>query len=202
MAALSKRQKEIIEASVHLIAEGGIQQLTIKNLSRAIGISEPALYRHFQSKQAILQGLLSFFADEGRTVFERVTSSDRPAREKLQAILTAHFEQFAKYPSLSAVLFSEEIFQNDGVLAQKVLEIMDTGQSYLLKIVLQGVTAGEFRDDLPAEHLVAVIMGALRLMVTKWRLSKYGFDLRGEGATLWNSLGVLVSPIGAAGDRG
>jgi len=202
MAAFTKRQKEIIEASVQLIAKGGIQQLTIKNLSRAIGISEPALYRHFHNKQAILQGLLNFFADESRAVFERVAGSDRPAGEKLNAILTAHFDQFAKYPPLSAVLFSEEIFQNDGVLAQRVLEILDTGQSYLRKIVLQGVAAGEFRDDLPAEHLVAVIMGALRLTVTKWRLSKYGFDLRREGATLWNSLGVLLSPGAAAGDRG
>jgi len=193
MGEFTKRQKEIIEASIRLIAEGGIQELTIKNLSRAIGISEPALYRHFQSKQAILQGLLGFFADDSRAVFERVAGSDLPAREKLHAVLTAHFDQFAKYPPFSAVLFSEEIFQNDGVLAEGVLAIMDNGQSCLRKIVRQGMAAGELRKDLPAEHLVVVIMGALRLTVTKWRLSKYGFDLRREGNSLWESIRALVS---------
>ena len=38
-----------------------------------------------------------------------------------------------------------------------------------------------------------VIMGALRLTVTRWRLAKYGFDLRREGETLWESLRALVA---------
>jgi AcrR family transcriptional regulator len=194
VAGFTERQKEIIEASIRLIADGGIQELTIKNISRAIGISEPALYRHFDNKLAILQGLLDFFADGSRAVFERVAGSEQPALEKVHAVLTAHFDQFAKVPPLSAVLFSEEIFQNDGILAGKVLEIMDTGQSFLLKIVRQGMVTGELRGDLPAEHLVVIIMGALRLTVTKWRLLKYGFDLRREGDTLWGSLRAILSP--------
>jgi AcrR family transcriptional regulator len=193
MTAFTERQREIIEAAIRLIADGGIQELTIKNLSHAIGISEPALYRHFASKLAILQGLLDFFAEGSRAIFERVTSTDLPAREKLNSVLAALFDQFATYPPLSAVLFSEEIFQNDGVLADRVLEIMETSQGFLRSIVRQGMAGGELRRDLPVEHLVVVIMGSLRLTVTKWRLSKYGFDLRREGETLWESLRALVS---------
>ena len=42
---LSERQKEIINASLELIAESGIQSLTIKNLSKKIGLVESAIYR-------------------------------------------------------------------------------------------------------------------------------------------------------------
>lgn len=38
---LTKRQAEIIEKSILIIDEKGIQGLTIKSLSKAIGISEP-----------------------------------------------------------------------------------------------------------------------------------------------------------------
>ncbi|MCD4664213.1 MAG: TetR/AcrR family transcriptional regulator, partial [Bacteroidales bacterium] len=44
---LSDRQQQIIEESIKIIDEKGIQGLTIKNLSKAIGISEPGIYRHF-----------------------------------------------------------------------------------------------------------------------------------------------------------
>ena len=44
---LTKRQKEIINTSSDLIATGGIQNFTMKSLSKDIGISEPAIYRHF-----------------------------------------------------------------------------------------------------------------------------------------------------------
>ena len=43
-----------MESALGLIAEKGIQGLTIKNLSKKIGISEPAIYRHFDSKSSIL----------------------------------------------------------------------------------------------------------------------------------------------------
>ncbi|MCK5088225.1 MAG: helix-turn-helix transcriptional regulator, partial [Melioribacteraceae bacterium] len=48
---MTKRQAEIIDESIKLIADKGIQGLTIKNLSKAIGVSEPAIYRHFENKQ-------------------------------------------------------------------------------------------------------------------------------------------------------
>lgn len=44
------RQKQIIQQSIQLIADKGIQGLTIKNISKSIGISEPAIYRHFDNK--------------------------------------------------------------------------------------------------------------------------------------------------------
>lgn len=193
----TKRQREIIDASIRIIAERGIQELTIKNLSRIIGISEPALYRHFESKIAILQGILAFFASRSRSAFEKAVGSGMSAADQLRAVLTAHFDQFARYPSLSAVLFSEEIFQNDRRLSEMVLDIMDTGQFYLRNIIQRGIAEGEFRNDVPAEHLMIAVMGSLRLIVTKWRLSSYGFDLRQEGGTLGESLLLLLaSPAG------
>ena len=51
---LTERQQEILDKSIEIISRKGIQGLTIKNLSKEIGISEPAIYRHFESKTDIL----------------------------------------------------------------------------------------------------------------------------------------------------
>ncbi len=61
---LSKRQEQIIEESVRIIDEKGIQGFTIKNLSKAIGISEPAIYRHFESKFQIFVEILDGFKNK------------------------------------------------------------------------------------------------------------------------------------------
>ena len=50
---LTVRQQEIIDAALALIAEQGIQNLTIKNIAAALKITEPAIYRHFDSKHEI-----------------------------------------------------------------------------------------------------------------------------------------------------
>jgi len=58
----TERQEQIIEKSISLIAQKGIQGFTIKNLSKAIGFSEPAaIYRHFKSKTSILLAILDNF---------------------------------------------------------------------------------------------------------------------------------------------
>ncbi|MBL6964026.1 MAG: helix-turn-helix transcriptional regulator, partial [Candidatus Marinimicrobia bacterium] len=56
MNEYTERQDQIIQESIQLIAEKGIQGLTIKNISKAIGITEPAIYRHFDSKNDIILG--------------------------------------------------------------------------------------------------------------------------------------------------
>lgn len=57
----TKRQQEIIDISIALIADKGIQSLTIKNISQCLGISEPAIYRHFASKFEIQMAVLESF---------------------------------------------------------------------------------------------------------------------------------------------
>ena len=86
--SLTKRQSEIIDAALKLTAEGGIQNLTIKNLGNALGITEPAIYRHFRSKSEIVRTMIGRF-DEAEYeslfggvfyLFVRVVSPDHPCR--------------------------------------------------------------------------------------------------------------------------
>ena len=59
--ALSKRQHEIVDAAIELAARQGMANLTVKNLSAAVGVTEPALYRHFSGKNAIVSAMIDRF---------------------------------------------------------------------------------------------------------------------------------------------
>ena len=58
MRDFTKRQNEIIQTSIKLISDKGIQNFTTKSLASLLGISEPAIYRHFSSKREILLSIL------------------------------------------------------------------------------------------------------------------------------------------------
>ena len=47
---------------------------------------------------AILRAILRFFADNGRTTFEKVIRPGLSGAEQLRAVLAAHFDQFARSP--------------------------------------------------------------------------------------------------------
>ncbi|MCB2195714.1 MAG: TetR/AcrR family transcriptional regulator [Bacteroidetes bacterium] len=176
----SDRQIEILTASVEIIASKGIQGLTIKNLSKEIGISEAAIYRHFDSKTNILLAILKSFEQESINFFK--TDSEMNPKEKIVDFFSKMLTVFQQRPSIVAVIFSEEIFQNDEKLTGLVNTIMKNNQEYIDNIIKEGQTNKLFRDDISSEYLTFYISGAMRLLVKDWRnnKSKDNLLLRGE----------------------
>ncbi|MCP4568333.1 MAG: TetR/AcrR family transcriptional regulator [FCB group bacterium] len=52
------RKKQIVDEAMRLFSQSGYDGVTIKQLAKACGISEPALYRHYASKEAIYDAVL------------------------------------------------------------------------------------------------------------------------------------------------
>ena len=194
MKAFTDRQQQIIEAAIELISEKGIQQLTIKNLAKKIGLAEGALYRHFESKVDILLGILTMFKSNKNMALKQMqSSSELDALAKLQSLFQERFAQFNANPAIAAVIFSEEIFQNDKQLSEEVFQIMQESQEVIRRVIENGQQAGQMRTDISAKQLSLLITGALRLIVTQWRLSGFAFDLQKEGNKLWKSIKQIIT---------
>ena len=188
----TERQQEIIETALGLINEKGIQGLTIKNLSKRLGITEPAIYRHFENKIQILIALLDLLKKNTSGIFESELNSDEMAVRKIERLFEKHFKSFAEMPSLTSVVFSEEIFRNEEKLISKISEVIEHNNQTLLAILTEGQRNNEIRNDIEAGHLVIFIMGALRLFVKRWQFSGFAFNLEKEGVKLIESVKQLI----------
>ncbi len=189
---MTTRQSEILTEAIKLIAEKGIQGLTIKNLAKSINVTEPAIYRHFENKQQILVGILSLFSENKENFLSTIGNDNISPIDKLKSIFEARFKYFAKNPAIASVIFSEELFRNDRLLSDRVYAIMNSSQKFMLEIIKKGQNLNTIIDSVPAEQLAFIITGALRLIVTKWRLSNYSFNLEDEGLILWNSIEQII----------
>lgn len=192
MKQLTNRQEEIIHASIEIISEKGIQNLTIKNLSKSIGISEPAIYRHFESKMDILLAILSEFENYMITDKDILRDIGLSPIKKLEKVFSHHFSHFAKNPAFAAVVFAEEIFMDDKRLSEKIHTIMKRNFKMMLTIVKEAQVKGEIRSDIEGDQVIIIIMGGLRLIVKKWRLSDHSFNIKTEGQKLWRTIIKLI----------
>jgi len=192
MKKVCKRQNEIIEEAIKIISKKGIQNLTLKNLAKTVGISEPAIYRYFENKMEILLGILSRFE---KYIHIKKNSNDVKKKKylkQIESIYFDHFKRFSETPELAAVIFSEEIFQDDKRLAEKIHSIMNSNYEVITTIIKKGQQEREIRKDIEEKQLALIIMGALRLIVAKWKLSDFSFNLEEEGAKLWNSIKKIL----------
>ncbi len=190
---LSKKQKEIVNISIELIADLGIQGFTIKNLSKRLGVTEGAIYRHFDSKTEILFSILRAFQEESSTTLAGTCSSNRSAMGDIAYIFEHHFNYFSEKPAVAAVIFSESIFQNNNLLSKEVYKLLEMHEETLMCIIERGQTSGELRNgNISKVQLVRLIIGSIRYTVTKWRLTNHGFDIREEGKTLLKNIKELL----------
>ncbi|MFA9388500.1 MAG: TetR/AcrR family transcriptional regulator [Prolixibacteraceae bacterium] len=188
----TERQQEIINVSLELIAESGIQSLTIKNLAKKIGFAESAIYRHYDNKIQILLAILDFFKLSTEHFFTDQLSSNENSLIKIENLFQNHFKKFSTSPSLVAVIFSEEIFRNEAELTEKVQEIMNKNIASLETIIQTGQKNGEIKADIDASHLAVIIMGSLRMFVKQWHMQNYKFNLIEKGSGFISSIKVLI----------
>lgn len=188
----SKRQLQILDVCINLIAEGGIQNLTTKHIAEKVGVSEPALYRHFQSKQDILCSILDDFKTKANNEIININNNKQLSSDKIKSLFLTRIKTFYNKPELSKVIFSEEIFQNEIILSQKVMEIMQLHQKAFSIFIKKAQENNEINTKISSENLCIFIMGGLRLLVTRWRLSGFSFDLKEKAEDLWNSIEILI----------
>lgn len=189
----TERQTEIIEAAASRIDKHGIQNLTIKNLSADIGLSEPALYRHFKSKNDILLNLLDYFTAEMKGRLDCILiKSDISASDKLTAIFNSQFKAFTKKPAVISVIFSDGIFHFNKGLSDKVAGIMNLMRGYVNDNIGEGQKKGEYSNLINSSTLSTMIIGAVRLTVLQWKLSGHKSNLIENGNTVLSAFLSMI----------
>jgi len=183
------RQIEIMEAATKRIDQFGIQELTIKNLAADLHLSEAALYRHFKSKNEILLGLLTYFILEMKERLSLIIENEKESpSELLRQLFESQLSTFVKNPAIVSVIFSEGIFQFNKELSEKVSSMMAVMQENIKGLIVRGQNDGLYSKLMGPETLTTIIMGSMRTVVLKWKLSGNKSDLVNDGKSVLNGL--------------
>ena len=182
-----------MEAATNRISKFGIQHLTIKTLAEDIGLSEPALYRHFKSKNEILLSLLEYFKTEMKNRIQSIPSPPNETEgDRLRAIFNSQLQTFTNKPAIVSVIFAESIFHFDESLSNKVSEIIELMQSVVLSNIEKGQKKGEYSKSIGSSTLTTIIIGGMRMTVLKWKLSGHKSNLIKDGKTVLNGILKMI----------
>ena len=97
------RRSQILETAAELFASRGFHGVSVADLGAACGISGPALYKHFPSKQAMLAEMLVSISEELlRVGRERVDGAGGPAAA-VEALVGWHVDFALRHRPLIVV---------------------------------------------------------------------------------------------------
>ena len=182
-------KQRVLQAGLHLFAERGFDRVTIRDIGKAAGLSNPALYRHYASKEELG---VELYRRCYQLLLDTVTAAAEgveAAPDRLKAYATAYVELAAARPT--EVLFVDEHKLRFWPLVRAEFG-SDTVTALVAAWLEDGRTQGAVRGDISSPTLIAVFVGCLSHWAT---MHVAGLATREDGL----ALGPLVSDLIGAG---
>lgn len=189
---ISDRQLEIIEAAGRILTSSGVSGLTIKNLAKEMNFSESALYRHFSSKEEIIVAMLGYLAENMDERYRHALKEDLSPIEKLSVLFQNQFAFFKKNPHFVVAVFSDGLMEESQRINESIWNIMAIKMKHLMPLVIDGQQKGVFTNSITSEELIHIIMGTFRLLMFKWRIADFQFDIERNGNNMIQSLLTII----------
>src|ERR1700751_6297670 len=80
------RQAELLGIAADLFADRGYVATTVRDIADEAGILSGSLYHHFDSKESMVDEILSSFQRDLFRTYDEIVASDRDPRAKLEAV--------------------------------------------------------------------------------------------------------------------
>ena len=179
------RRRQIIDAARDLITSKGMESVTIDAIAEAVGVTEGAIYRHFQSKRDILSFLIDDIEESLMGTLRSARIEDEPARENLERILEAHLSDVEGRGAVSFIIIAEAT-GFDGIGLQSRVALMLTHYLEFLQEVLEdGKREGSIRPDADVQAAATAFLGLVQSTATLWALNSYLPRLAEGRAEMW-----------------
>lgn len=159
----ASRRNEILDAARTLIYTKGYEQMSIQDILDALKISKGAFYHYFDSKQALLDGLIEQMLDEAELVLRPIVEAkDLSAVEKMQRYLdTGGRWKIAQKAFMLDLLRVWHTDSNSLVRQKQETAAMKRIAPMLTEIISQGIAEGAFTTKYP-DQFGSMILGLSR----------------------------------------
>ena len=90
--AKADRQAAILHEAARLFAERGFSGVSLEELGAAVGVSGPAVYRHFANKQALLGAILVRVSERLLNGGQQVIAENHSPSDRLEGLIRFHVD--------------------------------------------------------------------------------------------------------------
>ncbi|WP_307821781.1 TetR/AcrR family transcriptional regulator [Streptomyces coffeae] len=142
-----ERRSELLTTAAEVFAAQGYNATTVRRIADAAGMLAGSLYYHFDSKESMIDEILSTFLDELWAGYEKVLGAGLGPRETIEALVTESFREIDRHHAAVAI-YQKEARQ---LAAQPRFGYLTESQRKFERAWLgtleRGVAEGAFRAD-------------------------------------------------------
>ena len=160
-----ERRAVTVEAVVQLAAEQNPNDITTASIATRMGLTHGALFRHFPTKDAILQAVMEWVAERLLSRVNQAAESTTSPVAALEAIFMTHVDFVIEHPGVPRIMFGElQRAENSGPKRLARALVRKYSQR-LQKLLEAGKAQGELNIALDSEAAAILFIGTIQGLV-------------------------------------
>lgn len=171
------RQRLITREALSLLAEHGLHGVSVAELAERVGLVPSGIYRHFKSKDDIIDSVFDLVRERLVTNVREVSEETIDPMERLSRILHRHLALIRQNPAIPRLVFSEGIFSEQGQRKAKVRQIVEGYLRAVAEIIRHGQQAGAIRADLDPSTAAVMFLGLIQPLIIISQVTDGEFDV-------------------------
>ncbi|MEU0834580.1 TetR/AcrR family transcriptional regulator [Streptomyces sp. NPDC005969] len=143
-----ERRREILGTAAEVFAAQGYDATTVRRIADAAGLLAGSLYYHFDSKESMLDEILSSFLRELWGRYDTVLATGLGPRETIEGLVTESFREIDRHRAAVAIFQKESRHLQNQPRFGYLADAQHRFEKAWLGTLERGVAAGIFRADL------------------------------------------------------
>lgn len=160
-----ERRQATVEAVVALAAEQNPSDITTAAIAQRMGLTQGALFRHFPSKDAILEAVMDWVAGRLLARIDRAAATASTPSAALEAMFMAHIEFVAEHPGVPRMIFGELQRPGDTLPKKMVQALIRLYGDRLRRLLEAGKTQRELDESVDVAAATALFIGSIQGLV-------------------------------------
>ena len=165
------RKAVTVEAVVALAATQNPSEITTSAIAQHMHLTQGALFRHFPTKDAILQAVMEWVAERLLARIDRAAEGVASPLAALQAMFMAHVGFVAEHPGVPRIMFSELQRAGETVPKRMVQTLLSGYGARLHQLMAQGQAQGELPAGLDVSAAATLFIGTIQGLVMQSLIS-------------------------------
>jgi AcrR family transcriptional regulator len=160
-----ERRAATVEAVVALAGEQHPSEISTSAIARRMGVTQGALFKHFPSKEAILQAVMDWVAEHLLRRLESAANEAPDVAGRLEAMFFAHVEFVREHPGVPRMIFGELQRAESSLPKLAVQNLIRKYSAKLEALLVAGKEAGEFHAELDTTAAAILFIGTIQGLV-------------------------------------
>ena len=157
------RRQQLVSVATRLFAERGYEATTTAAIADAAGVTEPILYRHFQSKQDLFVAIVREMSELTMRHWKALTAGTDDPAEAIRRVARQFPQHVSQLAEAYHVIHGALSTSRDGQVLRVMHEHYQQIEDFFAAIFARGQKAGLIRRDmdprLPAWQLICIGIG-------------------------------------------